>query len=53
VRGGGEGKSATLEIWGGGRLLKELQVCLHQQVVCDVFAAVSIIQRTKWSCSSF
>lgn len=26
VRAGGEGKSVTLEVWGGGRLLKELQV---------------------------
>lgn len=26
VRAGDEGKSATLEVWGGGRLLKELQV---------------------------
>ena len=26
VRAGGDGKSASLEVWGGGRLLKELQV---------------------------
>ena len=46
MRAGGEGKSATLEIWGGGRLLKELQVCLYQKVVYDVCGATSFLQRT-------
>lgn len=37
VRGGGESKSATLEVWGGGRLLKELAVpkTLHGGVYND------------------
>ncbi len=37
MRAGGEGKSATLEVWGGGRLLKELAVpkTLHGSVYND------------------
>ncbi len=37
MRAGGEGKSATLEVWGGGRLLKELAVpkTLHGGVYND------------------
>jgi Acylamino-acid-releasing enzyme, N-terminal domain len=52
VRAGGEGKSATLEVWGGSRLLKELQVCLQQIVAYNVFSAISFIQQTTSSCSS-
>ena len=41
VRAGVEGKSATLEVWGGGRLLKELQV-LRVQRPCVQYSSLHL-----------